>query len=807
LSNSLRRRIVQFYERKYGYMVFHEIFVTNRFGANIAQTIKTTDYRQDDEQWWQITKEKGFYISDVEYDESSGVHGIIIGVRIDDEAGNFLGILKAFISIKEVIREAEIHLKRYETTSIMLIAKDGSLLYRTSAFKFMEKLPNENFLKMIQNERGFFTAEDGGIERLFSYVRSKGYREFASLGWILIVGHDVAEVLKPAFVLRNTMMAASLILIIISIIIALLISRSITKPLAKLSKGAEIIGKGDLKHRVELKSKDEIGELAAAFNQMTERRQVAEDALRESQERLYLALEATNDGLWDLNSQTGEVYYSPRWYTMLGYEPGELPSTYITWANLLHPDDRSYAEARVKNFLENDEAVYSAEFRMRAKNGDWHWIHSRGKGFGRDSKGNNARMIGTHIDITERKQAEEKHQTIIKTALDGFCITSLEGRLLEVNESYCNMMGYAREELLKMSILDIEATQSYDEIAQRIKKIVEQGYDRFETRQKRKDGGIIDVEVSVNFFDVDGGQTFVFLRDITERKRADEELKKHREHLEELVEARTTELNERVAEVERLNRAMANLLEDLQAANHRLKDTRDQLQDINEDLESFTRSVSHDLRAPLRAMQSFAQALLEDYADRLDSEGQDYAGRIVSASQRMDTLILDLLAYSRLGRTGIQPKSLSLERVVEEAQAQLDGEIRGKEARITVKKPLPQVMGHHTTLVQVVSNLLSNTLKFVAPHVRPQVHVWAEQQDKRVRLWVEDNGLGIAPEHQEHIFRVFERLHGIETYPGTGIGLAIVKRGIEKLAGKVGVESAPGRGSKFWIELPKMEEQ
>ena len=229
------------------------------------------------------------------------------------------------------------------------------------------------------------------------------------------------------------------------------------------------------------------------------------------------------------------------------------------------------------------------------------------------------------------------------------------------------------------------------------------------------------------------------------------------------------------------------------------------LQEANTEMEAFTYSVSHDLRAPLRAMQGFAQALLEDYSDQLDSLAQDYAHRIVAAASRMDTLINDLLAYSRLSRAEIQLQPITLAAVVVEALDQLEAELRERQAQVTVEEPLPDVVGHRTTLIQVVTNLLTNAVKFVAPGVQPQVRVWAEERDEWVRLWVQDNGIGIAPEHQERIFRVFERLHGIESYPGTGIGLAIVRKGLERMGGQVGVESQVGQGSRFWLELPQVE--
>ena len=265
-------------------------------------------------------------------------------------------------------------------------------------------------------------------------------------------------------------------------------------------------------------------------------------------------------------------------------------------------------------------------------------------------------------------------------------------------------------------------------------------------------------------------------------------------------------------EVRRLNQELELRVQELVSANARLESevadrqrAEENLQHTVGELESFSYSVSHDLRAPLRAMQGVAEALLEDYGDKLDTTGQDYARRIVTAAHRMDTLIHDLLVYSRLGQGDRDFQPCDLTEAVEEALGQLDKVIRDSGAEVTVRKPLGRVLAHGLLLETLVLNLISNALKFMAPGVKPVVRIRSESLGGMVRLWVKDNGIGIDPEHHKRIFRVFERLHGIEKYPGTGIGLAMVRKGVEAFGGKAGVESSPGAGSRFWVELPAAE--
>jgi signal transduction histidine kinase len=251
---------------------------------------------------------------------------------------------------------------------------------------------------------------------------------------------------------------------------------------------------------------------------------------------------------------------------------------------------------------------------------------------------------------------------------------------------------------------------------------------------------------------------------------------------------------------------MAQDVSDSQTAMEAKVDERTaQLSARNEDLEAFAHSVSHDLRAPLRAMHGFSQALLEDCSAGMDDTAKDYARRIAVASQRMDQLTQDLLTFSQVSRDDVSLAPVDLDLVVRDAIGQLEADISTKNARVDLLGPFPRVSAHRATLEQALANLVSNGLKFVEPGQAPKIQVRTELSDGTVRVWVEDNGIGIDPAHHKRIFAVFERLHQPDKYAGTGIGLAIVRKAVERMGGRVGVESTPGTGSRFWIELKSAE--
>jgi signal transduction histidine kinase len=237
----------------------------------------------------------------------------------------------------------------------------------------------------------------------------------------------------------------------------------------------------------------------------------------------------------------------------------------------------------------------------------------------------------------------------------------------------------------------------------------------------------------------------------------------------------------------------------LATLEQRVAQRTNELSETNAQLEEMVYTIAHDLRGPLRSIQGFASMILEDVS--LSPDTSTLAERLVRSAASMDKLTLDLLEYGRMARAQINIEPVALAEAWNAALTQCEAAIRDSEAVIEVQQPLPAVCGHLPTLTQVIANLLSNALKFVPDGEKPFIRAGADTTGNMVRFWIQDNGIGIAPEFHERIFRVFERLDG-SRFKGTGIGLSIVRKGIERLNGHFGVKSEAGQGACFWFELP-----
>ena len=383
----------------------------------------------------------------------------------------------------------------------------------------------------------------------------------------------------------------------------------------------------------------------------------------------------------------------------------------------------------------------------------------------------------TFTDVTDLKRAQLQRAelaAIVEGSHDAVIGKSLEGIITSWNSSAERMYGYSAAETIGSPISMIVPLERQHEIPLLFDKLKRgERIKSLQTERITKAGQRLIVSLTLSpIHDARGRIVGIsgIDRDITERSSAaaqeQERLSKHAEELERQVAERTRVLKDTV-----------------------------------QSLEGVCYTIAHDLRAPLRTLQGFTRILLEDYAGALDKEGRLYAERISAAALRMDALIRDLLDYARLSHLELPLSSLDLGHQVEQVLAQLAPEIEARNAEI-IAPPLPRAIANETLINQVFTNLLANALKFVAAGTPPRVELRSEVNAGRVRVFVKDNGIGIDPAHHERIFGLFQRLHKADTYPGTGIGLAIVRKAMERMSGSVGVESRPRQGSCFYIDLP-----
>lgn len=371
-------------------------------------------------------------------------------------------------------------------------------------------------------------------------------------------------------------------------------------------------------------------------------------------------------------------------------------------------------------------------------------------------------LVGVGIDIAERRRAEERVQrekrfsdTIIDTLPGIFYLFDEQGRFLRWNDNFERVSQYSAAEVAAMTPLDFFVGRGRDVIYERISQVFTDGVASAEADFVSKDGGHTPYFFTGQRVFVDERVCLIGMGiDITERTLAEEALQRRTEEL-----ARS-----------------------------------------NADLEQFAYVASHDLQEPLRAVASYTQLLARRYHERLDGDAQRFIERTIAAVARMQALIRDLLAYSRVGMRGEVFGATDTEVVLRDVLDDLQAAMSETDAVVT-HDPLPVVPGDASQLRQLLQNLVGNAIKFRGEQP-PRVHIWTSQRDGFLQFAVRDNGIGIEPEYAERIFIIFQRLHNRRTYPGTGVGLAICKRIVERHGGRIWVESQVGRGTTVYFALP-----
>lgn len=494
-------------------------------------------------------------------------------------------------------------------------------------------------------------------------------------------------------------------------------------------------------------------------------------ALLTSEMRLRLAMQAAGQGLFDIDLVTGVIKVSPEYPRMLGFDPEGFDESLASWRARLHPDDREGAEEQFNRCLGGGAQACAIEGRRRMRDGEWKWILSVGAVVERGENGLPLRMVGTHTDIDLLKRTDtalQRFRFIVENAGQEVYLIRPDGTLFYANNAAAASLGYTPAALIGMGIEQVDALHSREEFQAHVDDLRMHDVPAFETLHRACDGRQIPKEVKAAYLEV-GGERFVcaFAHDISRRREAEASIRQLNQELERRVDERTK-----------------------------------QLAAVNRELESFSYSVSHDLKAPLRGIDGYSQILLEDHGGRLDSDAQVLIGNIRRGVRQMHDLIEDLLAYSRMERRALEERTIELGALFDMLlEAYAEQIITRQISVIRLSEPL-SLRADRDGLTLILRNLLENAFKFTRDCARPQIELGARLDADRVCIWVRDNGIGFDMRYHDRIFEVFQRLHRAEEYDGTGVGLAMVKRAATRMGGRVWAESEPNAGATFFVELP-----
>ncbi|TMI05486.1 MAG: PAS domain S-box protein [Betaproteobacteria bacterium] len=509
----------------------------------------------------------------------------------------------------------------------------------------------------------------------------------------------------------------------------------------------------------------------AFYDDITARKH-AEAALRESEERFRSVVDSANEGILVYDKQLNVVAGNLAAERILGLPLANiigaagftslLPCVHADGSPVL-PDERP-----TRLTVKSGKPLTGEIVGIYRADGSMNWVSVNTGFLRRPGDTDWYGVVSTIGDITKQRHAElalsaseALYRQTFELATAGIAHVDLSGRFMKVNRRLCEILGYGEQELIGRPVKEIshpEDRNLTDSQRMRVRSGEKQSV-RFEKRYLRKSGAIVWVDLSVALAcDASGVPQYeiALFDDITERKKAE-------------------------------------------AA---LREAHEELKRSNAELEQFAYVASHDLQEPLRMVSSYTQLLMRRYGDKLDGDAREFTAFIVDGATRMKQLIEDLLAYSRVGTRDKNFKPVDAGSSLGRALTNLRAAIQDSGATVT-HDPLPTIPCDEVQVAQLFQNLIGNALKFRKPDAAPAVHVGAADQGAEWEFMVRDNGIGIEPQYFERIFMVFQRLHDKGEYPGTGIGLAIVKKVVERHGGRIWVQSQPGAGTTFHFTMPK----
>ncbi|MEQ9279298.1 MAG: PAS domain-containing protein [Balneola sp.] len=498
--------------------------------------------------------------------------------------------------------------------------------------------------------------------------------------------------------------------------------------------------------------------------------------LDETYEKLQLSVEAGQIAIWIWDMKTNELDWNDQAYDVFGVTKDFEP-TFEKFSSMIHPDDLNYVVESSQKSIETGDK-FDIQFRFNKGNGDEIILSGRGD-IVRDEEGNPIQMIGINMDITDRnemvenlKRQESQLRSFVEQAPAAVAMFDKDMKYITVSNKWYEHNRIEGQSIIGKSHYDVlpqvKKRKDWLKIHNRVLagEELSKGKDQF-TRIDNSEVWISWTAIPWHNADGEIGGMILYVSDITKEVEYTEELENE-------IEARTQQIRK-------------------QAEN---------LEQVNKELESFSYSISHDLRAPLRSINGFSDILMEDYAEQLDEEGKRLMGIVKESAVTMGQLIDDILEFSRLGKKKIQKSEIDMTKLFESVCEVETGSYSDKQIDLKIDD-LPNARGDVALIKQVVVNLVSNAFKYSSKEDKIVINIGLDQsEENEVAYFIKDNGTGFKMEYHDKLFGVFNRLHSKNEFEGTGVGLAIVKRIINKHGGKIWAESEEGKGSIFFFSLP-----
>jgi PAS domain S-box-containing protein len=531
--------------------------------------------------------------------------------------------------------------------------------------------------------------------------------------------------------------------------------------------------------RLQLNVQADKREFLAIILDITSRR-TAQAALQESEKRFQTMIDTISQLAWMAYADGTRFWFNQRWYDYTGTTPEQMENS--GWMNVHDPEVLPEVLERWTAAIASGEA-FDMEFPLRGKDAQFRIFLARAEPL-RDATGKVVQWFGTNTDVHEqrlwekaRRETERQLQVVMENMSEGVVIADFSGRLLQWNPAALKMHDISQESDVLTELEKLKNVYQLSTVEGVVVPVEEWPLRRvlrgeslhdLELRVSRTDRsweGVFSYSGAISRYDEDKGLAFLIIKDITQRKNSEAALRDAKTNLEHKVNQRTSQLLAK-----------------------------------SKELENFCYSVSHDLRAPLRGIDGYSRLLLEDHHDSLSEEGRGFLMNVRAATKNMSSLIEDLLAYSKLERRKLSTMAIRLSSFLANMLELYKGEM--EKVRITVEVDDLEVHADPDGLAIVLRNLIDNAVKFSQYVPQPEIGIRAHAAGNFCVLAVKDNGIGFDMKFYHKIFEIFHRLHRVEDYPGTGIGLAMVQKAMERMGGKVWAESHPGAGATFYLQLP-----